>query len=488
MITEKISKIFWIIFCGLLIYSTFINPDFTIAQNVPLRISEPVDSVIADLKSYIPDRMNKEDVPGLSISLIRNNQIVWTEGFGVTNRLTGKPVSSNTVFECASISKVITAYTALRLVEEGKLSLDEPVHIYLKKPWLPSSVFADKITLRHLLSHSSGLGDDLFFKNKRIAFEPGTDFLYSGLGAEYARELIEQVSEKYLEEVAQEKVFHPLGMSNSSFVNETNVMTHMANGHMGYLLTFLVFLIPFISIVVIVGIISMILNRIIKGSWRLEWQLKIGVFMFALILTDLLLYLLIGKQFPNLIWIIILCAIVFLAFMFLSYMLIHRLIPKINSIRQRKVLRTTMITIWMIISFIIFLAIVNFFTGPVPKNGSSEASAIGSLRSTAPDLAAFLIELTHPRYLSEGLASQIDSVQVNINQDFSWGLGIGIQHTIYGDALWQNAITFAFRGIMVMYPREGYGVVVLTNSGSGLPVAYDVAEKALGGEAKWKFF
>jgi hypothetical protein len=51
------------------------------------------------------------------------------------------------------------------------------------------------------------------------------------------------------------------------------------------------------------------------------------------------------------------------------------------------------------------------------------------------------------------MASQIDSPQVNINQDFSWGLGIGIQHMIYGDAIWQNAITFAFRGIMVIYPR-----------------------------------
>jgi hypothetical protein len=124
----------------------------------------------------------------------------------------------------------------------------------------------------------------------------------------------------------------------------------------------------------------------------------------------------------------------------------------------------------------------------VPVNNSDEASAIGSLRSTAPDLAAFLIELTNPRYLSKEIASQIDSAQINISRDFSWGLGIGIQHTIYGDAIWQNAITFAYRGIMVIYPREGHGVVVLTNSESGLQVAYDIAARALGGEAKWKFF
>ena len=137
---------------------------------------------------------------------------------------------------------------------------------------------------------------------------------------------------------------------------------------------------------------------------------------------------------------------------------------------------------------LIFLIITNSFAGPIPKNNSDEVSAIGSLRSTAPDLAAFLLELTNPRYLGEGIASQIDSPQVNIDQNFSWGLGIGIQHTIYGDAIWQNAITFAFQGIMVIYPGEGHGVVVLANSEFGLPVAYDVAEKALGGKAKWKFF
>src|SRR4030042_70440 len=190
LISRKLIKILWITFYGSLLYNIFLNLNSSFAQDVPLRVSESVDSVIADLKYYIPDRMNESEVPGLAIALIRNNQIIWTEGFGVTNRLTGSPVSSKTVFEVASISKVVTAYIALRLVEEGKLSIDKPVHNYLKKPWLPPSDFADKITLRHLLSHSSGIGDNVLFKNKSIMFEPGTDFLYSGFGAEYVRELI----------------------------------------------------------------------------------------------------------------------------------------------------------------------------------------------------------------------------------------------------------------------------------------------------------
>jgi CubicO group peptidase (beta-lactamase class C family) len=485
---NKLGNILRITCYWSLIYSTFFYLDSSYAQEVPLRISEPVDSVIADLKSYIPDRMKETDIPGLTISLIRNNEIVWTDAFGVVNRLTSRPVESNTVFEVASISKVLTAYTALLLVDKGILSLDKPVHNYLKKAWLPPSTSADKITLRHLLAHSSGIGDDPLFKNKRIMFEPGSDFLYSGLGAEYVKELIEQVTDKSLEVVARELVFNPIDMSNSSFVNETNVMTLMANGHMRYLFILVTFLIPFISIIIIIGIIILILNRIIKGSWRLTLQLRIGIGIFAIIVTELLLYIFIGKAFPNLIWINILLVMVFLAFLLLSYMFIRFLMSHLKPISQKKVLRATITILGMIISLLIFLRITSSFTGPVPKNNSSEVSAIGSLRSTAPDLATFLIELANPRYLSQGIAIQIDSVQVKINQDFSWGLGVGIQHTIHGDAIWQNAITLAFRGVMVMYPHEAHGVVVLTNSDSGLLVAYDIAERALGGEAKWKFF
>jgi hypothetical protein len=277
--------------------------------------------------------MNESNVPGLSIALIRNNKIVWTDGFGVVNRLTHRPVTSNTVFEVASISKVVTSYTALRLVDKDILSLNEPVHIYLKKPWLPPSTYADKITLRHLLSHSSGLGDDPLFKNKRIVFEPGTDFLYSGLGAEYARETIEQVTEKSLEEMAREMVFNPLGMSKSSFVNETSVMAHMANGHMRYLLTLVAFLIPFIFIIVIVGVVTLILNRIIKGSWRLVWQLKVGVYLFPFMLTHLLLYIVIGRAFPNLIWVTIICALVFFAVLLISYRFVQHLMSRITLVR-----------------------------------------------------------------------------------------------------------------------------------------------------------
>ncbi len=240
-IPRKFKNILFIIcYCSL-----FINFwSSALSQESSLRISEPVDSVIADLKTYIHHRMFEADVPGLAITLIRDNKIAWTEGFGVANRITRRPIESGTVFEVASISKVITAYIALRLIDQGTLSIDEPINQYLNDLWLPSSEYSDNITIRHLLSHSSGLGDDILFMKKDIYFEPGSEFLYSGVGFLYLQEVIEQVTQKSLEEMADQLVFQPLGICNSSFINQSRVMTQMANGHMHYTLPLLSFLIP----------------------------------------------------------------------------------------------------------------------------------------------------------------------------------------------------------------------------------------------------
>ena len=68
-------------------------------QEPPLRLSEPTDVIIADLESYIPDYMQEKNIPGVAIALIHDDEIVWTEGFGVANAITRKPVTPETPFE-----------------------------------------------------------------------------------------------------------------------------------------------------------------------------------------------------------------------------------------------------------------------------------------------------------------------------------------------------------------------------------------------------
>ena len=128
-------------------------------------------------------------------------------------------MAGDTVFEAASISKVIAAYAALVLVERGVLSLDEPVHHYLSQPWLPPSTYAEQITLRHLLTHTSGLTNQVNPVDKSIVFPPGERYEYSGVGFMYLQEVMEQVTGKSLEQIAQELVFEPLEMDSSSYVN-----------------------------------------------------------------------------------------------------------------------------------------------------------------------------------------------------------------------------------------------------------------------------
>jgi CubicO group peptidase (beta-lactamase class C family) len=127
-------------------------------QEPPLRLSEPLEVIVADLESFIPEYMRQEDIPGVAIALIRDGEVVWTEGFGVTNALTRQPVTAETLFEVASNSKVVTAYIALRMVDQGLLSLDEPLNAYLPEPWLPPSEYRDAITLRHVSLTLQDLG------------------------------------------------------------------------------------------------------------------------------------------------------------------------------------------------------------------------------------------------------------------------------------------------------------------------------------------
>jgi CubicO group peptidase (beta-lactamase class C family) len=440
---------------------------------------------VADLQKYIPARMKESDVPGLAVALIRDGRVAWKAGFGATNRLTNRPVTPDTLFEAASNSKVITTYAALRLVEQGDLSLDVPLSACLKKQWLSQSPHRDRITLRHVASHSSGLTDNLLPLDKSIAFEPGSTFSYSGVGFRYMQESLEQVTGTSLEEAARAVVFEPLGMTSSSFVNRTDLVPRMANGHMTYSFPLLSFMVPFTLIFVVILVSSVAIRRFRVGTWRPLKSHLAGSCLLAALLVLLLVYLTLGRALPNIALLVVLCAVVSgFALVGASYIgrrLISRMVegPK---------LRGCLCVLWLATCAVAILWFAGNVAGPVPKRPSPPPSAVGSLRTSAPDLAVFLIELAAPRVLNESLVTELRKPQISINDDFSWGLGIGIQHGPDGDALWQNGMTFGFRSVMVIYPEHSWGVVVMTNSDQGLMTAYDVAARALGGKARWSVF
>jgi CubicO group peptidase (beta-lactamase class C family) len=449
----------------------------------PLRTSESVDELVADLEEFIPTRMDQEGIPGVAIALIREDKVVWADGFGVANTLTGEPVTADTVFEVASISKVVTAYTALRLVEQGVLSLDEPVVTYLSKPWLPPSEYGEQITLRHLASHSSGLSDNQLLLDKSILFKPGSDFLYSGVGALYLQEVVEQVAGQPLDEVAHALVLEPLGMTSSGFRNNAEMMPRMANGHMDYRLPVLVFAVPCAVIFVAFGLVGLLVLRFRSRTWRPTPRMVAGTLLLAGSLTLLGSWLLLGKDLPNLVLLVAALGVVFVLALagmdLIGRLLLTRLPDALQGGKLQGLLRLT----WVGLSLFVLLWLAGMVAGPLPAALSPQPSAIGSLRTSATDLATFLIEVAEPQHLNAELAAQVRTPQVPAGRNMSWGLGPGIQHSEHGDALWQNGNTPGFRSLMVIYPEQQIGVVVLTNSDQGFPLACDVAQRALGGSA-----
>ena len=111
-----------------------------------------------DSTCTIEERMAHYGVPGVSIAVIKDFKIEWLKAYGVMDRDTKEPVTTTTLFQAGSISKPVSAYAALKLVEQNKISLDSNINDYLKSWKLPDNDFTKnkKVTLKHLLSHSAG--------------------------------------------------------------------------------------------------------------------------------------------------------------------------------------------------------------------------------------------------------------------------------------------------------------------------------------------
>jgi len=449
-----------------------------------LRLVEPLDALVADLDRYIPERMAEAGVPGLAVALIRDSEVVWIEGYGLANALTRRPVTPETVFEVASISKTVTTYTALRLVEQGELSLDEPVRSFLTRPWLPPSAWRDRITLRHLASHSSGLTDRILGPDKTIEFEPGSRYLYSGVGFQDMQEVIEQLTGRSLTGAARELTLAPLHMSLSNFVNDDHTLIYMANGHVDFSLPLLAFLVPCVVLFLAIAPLALMIQRAASGSWT---PVRKPLWLSAAVAATLMLALnalFVGRKLPGLALLNVIGAAVFGCALALLLWIGFRALGRVRPVERRRLLRLG----WTVGVVALLLWLSGRTIVQVPRSPSPPPSAVGSLRSSAGDLALFLIEVIRPQHISPRMARQIQTAQTPINDDFSWGLGFGIQHSAQGDALWQMGITFGFRSVVAIYPAHGWGVVVLTNSDDGLPVAYDVAARALGGKANWSEF
>jgi CubicO group peptidase (beta-lactamase class C family) len=190
----------------------------------------------------ILDRMKYYNVPGVSVSVIDNGKIDWAKGYGIKETGGNAPVTPETLFQAASISKAVTALGTLQLVEKGILNLDSPVNDKLVSWKVPENEFSEKekVTLRRLLTHSAGLTVSGFpgyatseqiptlvqvldgekpanTSPVRVDMIPGSQWRYSGGGFVVTQLLVADVSGRPFQETMQTTVLAPLGMTHSTF-------------------------------------------------------------------------------------------------------------------------------------------------------------------------------------------------------------------------------------------------------------------------------
>ena len=212
--------------------------------------STPSDTTVAAI-DRIFDRFRGTTSPGCALGAGRNGAVLLTRAYGMANLETGTPIRVETVFHAASLAKQVTAMATLLLVRDGKLSLNDDIGRYL--PYLPR--YDRPITVRHLLTHTSGLRDyiellilargrfeevritradlkDILARQRALNFSPGTAFGYSNTNYALLAEIIQQVTGESLKDIARTRIFAPLEMNETAFRDDLSALVAgRAMGH-----------------------------------------------------------------------------------------------------------------------------------------------------------------------------------------------------------------------------------------------------------------
>ena len=229
--------------------------------DIPVAKTGDVEDFLAYVDEFVPRYLDRRNISGAAVGLAHKGQVVHLAGYGVADADGQVPVTEDTVFQVASISKSVTAWGVMRLVEEGLVDLDAPVSTYLTRWELPSSEYdARGVTVRRLLSHSAGIANvggyagfdsrdkvqtledslvsarDAGGEGARIIYQPGSKYLYSGGGYTILQLLVEEVTQQTFATYMEDKILRPLGMTKSSFapspaIEQDLSVVYDTNGH-----------------------------------------------------------------------------------------------------------------------------------------------------------------------------------------------------------------------------------------------------------------
>jgi CubicO group peptidase (beta-lactamase class C family) len=185
--------------------------------------------LLDELRTFVESRVDEQGTVGLSVALVLNDQLVWSEGFGFADLEAGNRATGSTIYRIGSVSKPVVGTALMQLHEQGRVDLDADIRTYI--PEWPEKQWT--ITVRHLMTHSSGIRhyrgpefmsathyDDLvapmdIFKDDELLFEPGTQYSYSTYGFNLVANIVENVSGMPIEEYMRDHVYGPAWMSRT---------------------------------------------------------------------------------------------------------------------------------------------------------------------------------------------------------------------------------------------------------------------------------
>jgi CubicO group peptidase (beta-lactamase class C family) len=211
---------------------------------VTLSVSSTAFAQSDKIDQYVTAEMAKRKIPGLALVVVKNGEIVKAKGYGLASVELKVPVTPETIFQSGSVGKQFTSTLVMMLAEEGKIGIDDPISKYL--PDAPE--IWKGITVRHLLTHTSGISNNLYRQInmrqdytedellKKIAsipldFQPGERWRYSNPGYILLGIIVGKVTGKFYGDVMREKIFAPLGMTTARVINEEDIIPNRAAGY-----------------------------------------------------------------------------------------------------------------------------------------------------------------------------------------------------------------------------------------------------------------
>ena len=212
-----------------------------------------------EMRARVDRILNRRPAVGLAVGVVRNGSLDFFHGHGVADIASNTPITEDTVFRVASITKTFTAIAVMQLWEQGLVDLDAPAADYLRAYRLiPAKLSFRPATLRHLMTHTAGVGEvahpsgvfqppefgesvklgrpvpslaEYYRRGLRIVAEPGTRFIYNNHGPATVGQIVEDVSGQPLDRYLRENVFDPLGMANTDLVRSERVQSRLATGY-----------------------------------------------------------------------------------------------------------------------------------------------------------------------------------------------------------------------------------------------------------------